>query len=100
MDAVLVEAFLPISSLDAVEKALLGLGVCNISVAKVRGYSRCVDFLSRDHLTEQAKVEVFAARDDAMRVANAIREAAEPGEGVVAIVAAQAAFKVGSASGG
>lgn len=102
MDAVLVKAVLPIASLDAVEQALLAMGVSNLSVTKARGCSRCIDFLSRDHLAEQARLEVFTAPDDAMRVVDAILEAAkvrESGDGVVAILPTQAAFNLGSRSG-
>jgi|GEM_PF-4017453 len=65
MDRMLVVAIIRSSSLEAAEKGLQQIGVRDITVTKVRTYAEHVDFLSRDHLVEQVKIEVFAAQDRA-----------------------------------
>jgi nitrogen regulatory protein PII len=100
-ETVLVVATLPLSSLDAVEKALQQMGVCELTVARVRGYGQYVDFLSRDHLVDQVKIEALVARAAATRVVEAILEASNarrPGEGTVALFNAEAAFNVRACS--
>ena len=89
MDTVLVVATLSTWSIDSVEAALRREGIFDIAVTSVRGYGASVDYLSRDHLVDRVKLEVLVARDDAVRVANAIARASEagaPGEGTIAIL--------------
>jgi len=87
MDLMLVVAIIPSSYLEAAEKGMQQIGVRDITVTKVRTYAAHVDFLSRDNLVDQVKIEVFASQERAQRVASAIAAAANiesPGDGVVA----------------
>jgi nitrogen regulatory protein PII len=100
-DTVLVVATLPLSSLEAAEQVLRRMGVCEMTVARVRGYGQYVDFLSRDHLVEHVKIEALVARAAATRVVEAILEASNarrPGEGTVVLFNAEAAFNVRACS--
>jgi nitrogen regulatory protein P-II 1 len=97
MDLMLVVAIIQSSSLEAVEKGLQQMGVRDITVTKVRGYGEYVDFLSRDHLGEQVKIEVFAPRDRAQHIASAIVDAAHvesSGDGIVATLRVESILDV------
>ena len=97
MDLMLVVAIIQSSSLGAVENGLQQMGVRDITVTKVRGYGEYVDFLSRDHLVEQVKIEVFAPRDRAERIASVIVDAAHvesSGDGIVATLLVESILDV------
>lgn len=100
-DTVLVVATLPLSSLEDAEQVLRRMGVCEMTVARVRGYGQYVDFLSRDHLVDQVKIEALVARPEVTRIVEAVLEATNarrPGEGTVAVFAAEATFNVRACS--
>jgi nitrogen regulatory protein PII len=96
-DTVLVVATLPLSSLEAAEQVLRRMGVREITVARVRGSGQYVDFLSRDHLVDQVKIEALVARSEATRIVEEIlgaTDAKHPGEGTVVVFATEAAYNV------
>ena len=76
-------------ALEAAEAKLHELGVRGITVTKVKGYGEYANFYARDWMVDEVKIEVFAARDQAERIADAILDAAHtgsPGDGIVAIL--------------
>lgn len=103
MELVLVVAIIRETSLEAAEKRLQEIGVRDITLTKVKGYGECADFLSRDHLVDQVKIEVFAPRERAQLIANTIVETrfggAAEGE-VVAIMPVEAMIGGRSAPAG
>lgn len=89
MDLALVVAIVRGLALEAAEANLHEMGVRGITVTKVRGYGEYANFYARDWMMDQVKIEVFAAREQAERVAGAILDAAHtgsPGDGIVAIL--------------
>lgn len=95
MEHALVVAIIHGSCLEAVEKRLQAMGVLGITVTKVKSYEEYADFLSRDHLVEQVKIEAFAPRHQAQLIATAIVEAAfigTPSDEVVAILPVETLF--------
>lgn len=92
MESVLVVAILRRTALEAAERGLQAIGVRGITVTRARGYGEHPDMLSRDHLVDQVKIEVFAPRDRAQLIASTILEATFSGAGegeVVAILAVE-----------
>lgn len=103
MDHMLVVAIIRSSSLEAAEKGLQQIGVRDITVTKVRTYSEHADFLSRDSLVDQVKIEVFAPRDQGQHIASAIAAAANmesSGDGVVATLRVESMLKPSTRSSG
>lgn len=89
MEHALVIAIIRRSSLEAVEARLQNMGVRRITVSKVRGHGEYADFLSRDHLVEQVKIETFARRERALAIAQAVVESAgiaSADDGLVALL--------------
>lgn len=92
MEHALVIAIVRRSSLEAVEERLQSMGVRRITVSKVRGHGEYADFLSRDQLVEQVKIETFARREQAPAIAQAILETAaiaSADDGLVALLPVQ-----------
>ena len=104
MDLMLVVAIIRSSSLEAAEKGLRQIGVRDITVTKVRTYAEHADFLSRDSLVDQVKIEVFARRDRAQHIASEIAAAANmestAGDGVVATLRVESILKPSTRSSG
>lgn len=89
MEYALVMAVIRRSSLEAVEKRLQDMGVRRLTVSNVKGHGEHADFLSRDQLVEQVKIETCARRERALAIAQAILESASIGsadDGLVALL--------------
>ena len=89
MEVVLVVGIIRGSALEKTEKTLQEIGVRGMTVTKVKGYGEYANFFTRDWMTDEVKIEVFAARDDMERVDGAILDAVHtgsPGDGIVAIL--------------
>lgn len=85
----LVVAIIHGFALEVAEAKLHEMGVRGITVTKVKGYGEYANFYARDWMVDEVKIEVFAARDQAERIAGAILDAAHtgsPGDGIVAIL--------------
>lgn len=95
MELALVIAIIPSLSLEDVERRLRKINVRGITVTKVKGYGEYANFFSRDWMTDQVKIEVFAARDNVERITDAILDAAHSdshGAGIVAILPVDRVF--------
>ena len=95
MELALVVAIIRSLALEDAEKRLQEIGVRGITVTKVKGYGEHANFFTRDWMTDEVKIEVFAARDKVERIAAAILDAAHtgsPGDGIVAILPVDQVF--------
>jgi len=89
MELALVVAIMPAPDLADVERRLAGIGVRGITVTKVKGYGEHANFFSRDWMTDEVKVEVFAARDKVEGITATILDSihtGSPGDGIVAVL--------------
>ena len=102
MELALVVAIVRRHKLDTVEKKLHEIGVRGITVIKARGFgehSLDRDILGHTLLEDEAKLEIYAAGDQAERIAATIIEAAHTGssgDGIVAVLPVQRVFSVRS----
>lgn len=100
MELSLVVAIIHRNKLDVAEKKLHEIGVRGITVIKAKGFGESSldrDILGRTLMEDQAKIEIYAAADQAERVATTIIDAAHtgtPGDGIVAILPVQRVFSV------
>lgn len=95
MELALIVAVIRGLALEKTEKKLQEIGVRGITVTKVKGYGEYANFFTRDRMTDDVKIEVFAAKEKAERIAGAILDAAHtgsPGDGIVAILPVDRVF--------
>src|SRR5437016_5163162 len=88
-------------ALDAVEASLERIGVPGFTVIRVKGrgehnlYGR--DWLARDWLTDEAKIEIVAEESKVEAIVNAIMDAAhtgDPGDGIVSVLPVEQFFRI------
>ena len=100
MELSLVVAIIHRAKLAVVEKRLHGIGVRGITVIKAKGFgehSLDHDILGRALMEDQAKLEIYAAADQAERIATTVIDAAHTGasgDGIVAILPVQRVFSI------
>lgn len=100
MELALIVAVIRTDKLGPTEKALNGIGVRGITVIKARGFrdqSLHQDILGRALMDDQAKIEIYATREQSERIATTIMEAAHTGsqgDGIVAILPVDRVFSV------
>ncbi len=100
MELALVVAIVRSDKLGAVERKLHEVGVRGITVIKAKGFgehSLPHDILGRALMADQAKLEIYVARDQAESVAETVVGAAHTGsagDGIVAILPVQRVFSV------
>ena len=100
MEFSLVVAIIHRDKLEAAEKRLHEIGVRGITVIKAKGFgeqSLPHDILGRALMEDQTKIEIYAASDQAERIASTVIDAAHtgtPGDGIVAILPVQRVFSV------
>ncbi|HEX9278850.1 MAG TPA: P-II family nitrogen regulator [Casimicrobiaceae bacterium] len=100
MELALVVAIVRGDKLGAVEKKLHQVGVRGITVIKAKGFgehSLPYDILGRALMKDQAKLEIYVARDQAERIAETVIDAAHTGtsgDGIVAILPVHRVFSV------
>jgi len=100
MELALIVAIIRTGALEAAEKKLHELGVRGITVIKAKGFgehSLPYDILGRPLMDNQVKIEIYAARDQAERIAAAVIDAAHAvslRDGIVAILPVQRVFSV------
>ena len=95
MELALIVAVIRGLALEKTEKKLQEIGVRGITVTRVKGYGEYANFFTRDRMTDDVKIEVFAAKEKAERIAGAILDAAHtgsPGDGIVAILPVDRVF--------
>jgi nitrogen regulatory protein PII len=104
MELALVVAIIRSDKLGPTEKRLHAIGVGGITVVKARGFgeeSISHDILGRALMQDQARLEIYVARDQAERVAHTVIEAARSnssGDGIVAILPVHRVFSVHTGS--
>lgn len=89
MELSLVVAVIRGLALGDAEKRLQELGVRGITVQKAKGFGEYANFCTRDWMTDEVKIEVFAARNQVESIARAILDAGHTGslgDGIVAIL--------------
>ena len=100
MDVALIVAIIRTPALEATVTALQRIGVRGITVFKGKGFGEhpiSHNFLSRDWAADEVKIEIYAGRDQAERIAATIIDAAHsgaPGDGLVAILPVERVFSV------
>lgn len=100
MELALVVAIIRGDKLSAVERRLHEIGVRGITVIKAKGFgehSLPHDILGRALMTDQAKLEIYVAGDQAERVATSVIDTAHTGsagDGIVAILPVHRVFSV------
>ncbi|MFZ0929764.1 MAG: P-II family nitrogen regulator [Syntrophobacteraceae bacterium] len=96
-----VTAIVRINLLEAVEKRLRQLGVRGITVSEVKGYGEYKQFFTRDGLSEEARIEIFATKDEVDAIVRAILESAHTGsagDGLIAVMPVEKIFRIKSGS--
>ena len=93
MEHALVVAIIRRSALEATESKLQEIGVRGFTVIAVRGRGATIaaghNFLEKDVLEDEVKIEIYAAREKARRVVDAIVDVTHtgsPGGGIVAVL--------------
>lgn len=84
-----VTAIVTVEKMDAVERALIKLGVPGISVSQVRGFGEYQDFYKPDLMCRHMRLEIFCRSEEADAIARCIMDAAHTGisgDGIVAIL--------------
>jgi nitrogen regulatory protein P-II 1 len=100
MELALVVAIIHSDRLEVAEKRLHHIGVRGITVIKAKGFgehSLDHDILGRALMENQAKIEIYAAADQAERIAATVIDAVQtgtPGDGIVAILPVQRVFSI------
>ncbi len=87
--------------LEGIEKRLRELGVKGITVSHVRGYGEHKQFFTRDCLSEEARIEVFATKDEVDAIVRAILESAHTGtagDGFIAVLPVEKIFRIKTGS--
>lgn len=83
--------------LEAVEGRLRQLGVAGVSVTRVKGFGEHANFFSRDWLSAQARIEIFADGPDVDRIVEAVMDAAytgAAGDGIVAVLPVDKLYRI------
>ncbi len=73
------------------------LGVKGLTVSRVKGYGQHKEYFTRDWLSDQARIEVFAAKDEVDAIVRAILESAHTGmagDGLVAVLPVEKIFRI------
>ena len=99
MELVLVVAIIRSDKLSAAEKKLHEIGVRGITVIKAKGFGEHAlthDILGRAIMKNQAKLEIYVAREQAEHVATVIIDAAHTGsgDGIVALLPVHRVFSI------
>ncbi len=92
-----ITAIFRLELLEKVERKLQTLGVCSLTVSKVKGYGEYADFYAKDWLTSHARIEIFVDKEEAETIAEGIMEAAclnMAGDGIVAILPVEKLYRI------
>lgn len=84
-----IHAYVRCNHVQAVEQALLDLGIDSFSFCRVKGTGEYVNYYRHDHLVEHARLEIFVPEKKVTRAVEAIMDAASthtPGDGVIAVM--------------
>ncbi|MBI4294309.1 MAG: P-II family nitrogen regulator [Betaproteobacteria bacterium] len=102
MELKLVVAIIPPLSLESVEKKLQEMGVRGVTAVRAKSFGAYANFLAREWLVDQVKIEIYAEQNRAESIAAAILDTAHtgsPGNGIVAILPVERIFSVRTKSG-
>ena len=83
--------------LKDVESRLRELGVKGITVSRIKGYGEHKEYLTRDWLSEQSRIDIFASRDMIDAIIAAILESAhtgQQGDGLIAVLPVERIFRI------
>ena len=97
MELVYVIAVIRADALEAVEQALMKIGVHGLTVIKVKGLGRHANFFSRDWLSEEAKIEIVTQAGKVETIIGAIMDAAhtgDPGDGIVTVLPVSKFYRI------
>jgi len=92
-----INAIIRSNILEKVETRLQQIGIKGITVSRVKGYGEYANFFTRDWLTTNARIEIFAAKDDVDSIVAAIAESAHTGfagDGFVAVLPVESIFLI------
>jgi nitrogen regulatory protein P-II 1 len=92
-----ITAIIRSNILEKVERRLQQLGIKGITVSRAKGYGEYANFFTRDWLTTNARIEIFAARDDVDSIVGAIIESGHTGfagDGLVAVLPVESVFLI------
>src|SRR3989442_5274597 len=85
------------------EQRLISIGVKGLTFIKVKGLGGPADYLSRDRLSDHAKVEIAVPEDKVEAITNAIFDVAhtgEPGDGIVTVIPVEKFYRIRTRSEG
>lgn len=92
-----VNAFIRSDRLEQVEERLQRMLVKGLSVTQIKGYGEYANFFTHDWQVRHARIEIFAEKDRAEQIAQAIIEAAHTGmegDGIVVILPVEKVFRI------
>jgi nitrogen regulatory protein P-II 1 len=83
--------------LEDVEERLKKIGVKGLTVTRVKGYGEAKSIWSQDWLGAHARIEIFAEKMNAEKIAAAIMDVAHtggPGDGIICILPVKKIFRI------
>lgn len=97
-----VIAVVRVGALEEVERRLMKIGISGMTVIKVKGVGQHAnssgrDWLSRDWLMEEAKIEIVAEESRVGAITSAIIDAAhtgDPGDGIVTVLPVSKFYRI------
>ncbi len=92
-----VNAIIRSRLLEDVEERLWKIRVKGLTVTRVKGYGEDKSIWAKDWLGEHARIEIFAEKTKAEKIAAAIMEVAHtggPGDGIISILPVEKIFRV------
>jgi len=74
MKYIKINAFIPLLMLSQVEEELKLVNVPGITISKVKGYGKHMNFFSSDWLESHARIEIFCCSNDKSSICEAIKK--------------------------
>jgi nitrogen regulatory protein P-II 1 len=92
-----VNAIIRSRLLEDVEERLKNIGIKGLTVTRVKGYGESKSIWAEDWLGTHARIEIFAEKSKAEKIATAIMEVAHtggPGDGIICILPVEKIFRI------
>jgi len=94
-----IDAFVPLLALATIEEELKKINVPGVTVSKVRGYGKNMNFFSYDELETDGRLEIFAPEADMEKICQCITEfskSIDSGKGFIAVLPVENMSYLGS----
>jgi len=92
-----VTAIVICEKLEAVELALIEIGISGVSVTKVSGYGEYHNFYQPDMMSCHARIEIFCRASEADAIVHTIMDTAhsgQPEDGIIAVLPVEELYRI------